>query len=350
MLRGEKSLVALPIDFRRSDAYKEHDMRHRFGVYSIRPGITGLAQIHGRDRMSPAESLMEARYLEEFSLKTDMKILLDTAPDAARSGGVTEGFDSAASGQSPWDADQPIPVTILTVVRNSENTISRAMESVLNQTYPDMEYIVLDGASTDRTVEIAESYIPLFREKGKCLRVISEPDNGMYDALNKGIRMAEGYLVGNINADDWYEPYAVERMVEFYREKPYDIAWADLVIEKPSGNMIKRARNGKLWVTSGFCHPTMFATRDILLEFPYACRQMDDDFDMVTRVRNAGKRICVLNEVLAHYSFGGMSTSKSLKKSAQRIRMKWETYRRNGFSVFYWFYCVAIEAAKYILG
>ena len=246
--------------------------------------------------------------------------------------------------------DNNIKVTIITVAYNCEDTIATAMESVLNQTYSNIEYLVIDGFSKDNTVEIAKSYIGKFDKKGIILKVISEPDKGMYDALNKGVFLASGDLIGNINADDWYEPIAVEKMVELYAKENYDLAWSDLRIIKSSGNMIKKAYVGKIWTTAGFCHPTMFSKRETLLGFPYACDQMDDDFEMVTRVHKAGKKIVTLNEVLANYRFGGMSTTKSLKDFAKRVRMKYATYKKHGYSPLYWFYCVAMEMAKYILG
>ena len=80
-------------------------------------------------------------------------------------------------------------VTVLSVAYNSEATIARTIESVLNQTYDNIEYIIIDGASTDKTTEIACSYQKSFDEReGRSLLVISEPDQGMYDALNKGAR------------------------------------------------------------------------------------------------------------------------------------------------------------------
>lgn len=243
-----------------------------------------------------------------------------------------------------------IKVTIITVAYNCAETIETAIKSVLDQTYQNIEYLVIDGASKDETVEIAKKYVSLFVDRGIAMKIISEPDKGMYDALNKGIAMASGELIGNINADDWYEPIAVERMVELYKREQYDLAWADLRIIKPSGNMIKKARIGKLWTTAGFCHPTMFSKREVLLEFPYACEQMDDDFEMVTRAHKANKKIVTLNEVLANYRFGGMSTKKNIRDSAERVKMKYATYKKHGYSSFYWFYCVAMETAKYILG
>ena len=104
-------------------------------------------------------------------------------------------------------------VTILTVAFNAEATIAKTMESVLNQTYDDIEYIVIDGASKDKTVEVARKYQKAFDvAPGRKLIIVSEPDKGMYDGLNKGARMAHGELVGQINADDWYELDAVETM------------------------------------------------------------------------------------------------------------------------------------------
>lgn len=243
-----------------------------------------------------------------------------------------------------------IKVTIITVAYNRADTITTAIESVLNQTYSNIEYLVVDGLSKDNTAEIARAYIPQFREKGMVMKVISEADRGMYDALNKGIAMATGDLVGNINADDWYEPIAVEKMVKLYKKENYDLAWADLRIIKPGGNMVKKAHVGRLKTTTGFCHPTMFSKREVLLELPYACEQMDDDFEMVLRAYKANKRIVTLNEVLANYRFGGMSTTKSIKDSVKRVKMKYATYKKHGYSPVYWFYCVAIETAKYILG
>lgn len=243
-----------------------------------------------------------------------------------------------------------IKVTIITVAYNRADTIATAIESVLNQTYSNIEYLVVDGLSKDKTAEIARKYIPLFKEKGMEMKVISEADRGMYDALNKGVSMATGELIGNINADDWYETIAVEKMVELYKKEDYDLAWADLRIIKQSGNMIKKAHVGRLKTTTGFCHPTMFSKREALLELPYACEQMDDDFEMILRAYKANKKIVTLNEVLANYRFGGMSTKKSVKDSAKRVKMKYATYKKHGYSFFYWFYCVAIETAKYILG
>lgn len=133
-------------------------------------------------------------------------------------------------------------VSITTATLNSEKTISRTIESVLGQTYDRIEYLIIDGASRDSTVDVAESYREWFREKGYGFFVVSEPDSGMYGAINKGIRMSSGTLIGNINSDDWYMPDAVEKVADFYVKKTFDLAYGDLNIVMPDGSSwVKKA-------------------------------------------------------------------------------------------------------------
>ncbi len=243
---------------------------------------------------------------------------------------------------------EDILVTIITPVYNGEATIARTIDSVLSQDYPNIEYIIRDGNSSDNTVEIASRYKDKFTE-GKKLKIISEDDEGLYDALNKGVLEAKGIIIGNINADDWYEPFAVREMVQLYEREIYDIAWADLLIHGNKQTFRKRARVGKVMTTAHFCHPTMFCKKEILLKYPYLSKHMDDDFDMVLRAKKNGAKIVIINKILAHYTLGGMTTQSGFRNMINRINIKYKTYRRNGYSVFYWFYCVFIEGVKQIL-
>ena len=95
-------------------------------------------------------------------------------------------------------------VSIITVVYNGAKTIEHTIQSVLNQSYKNIEYIIIDGLSTDGTQKIIEKYIDSISY------FVSEKDNGLYDAMNKGIQKATGSMIGIINSDDWYNPYAVE--------------------------------------------------------------------------------------------------------------------------------------------
>ncbi len=243
-------------------------------------------------------------------------------------------------------------VSILSVAYNSEATIARTIESVLAQTYQNLEYIIVDGASKDCTVSVAESYREQFENKRIAYTIISEPDRGMYDALNKGAGLARGELVGQINTDDWYEPDAVATMVKLYEAEHYDAAWGSIRIKKKSGDLIKHAKIGKLWTTTHWCHPGMFSRRETLLEFPYALETMYDDWDYITAVHQAGKRIVTTDHVISNFTFGegGQSTKKSLKEVKKRVDITYGIYRKYRMSRFYWLHRWVVELVKYIVG
>ena len=102
-------------------------------------------------------------------------------------------------------------VSVITATWNSGKTLRTTLDSVLNQSYPDIEHIIVDGGSTDNTMEIIREYEPRYNGR---LRYISEPDKGLYDAMNKGIRMATGEVVGILNSDDFYTSSDVVEKLE----------------------------------------------------------------------------------------------------------------------------------------
>ena len=236
-----------------------------------------------------------------------------------------------------------IPVTVLTVSFNAEATIARTIESVMSQTYENIEYIVIDGASKDNTAMIAESYVEKFcAQPGRTMRVISEPDKGMYDALNKGARLAHGVIVGQINADDWYETDAVQTMAELYEREHYALAWGSLNVITGSGNFIKHAKRGLLWTTSHWCHP-------ILLQYPYPLESAYDDFDFATHLYVDGKKLIPLDKVISNFTYGGMSSQKSLRAAKKRLDEIYAIHKKYGMSRLYYVYRVMFEAVKYFL-
>ena len=108
-------------------------------------------------------------------------------------------------------------VSIITVVRNNVATINDAINSVIGQTYKNIEYIVVDGASTDGTVSVVQSYT------NKIDKFITEKDHGLYDAMNKGITLATGDIIGILNSDDMYfDKNVIESIVNTFREKKTD--------------------------------------------------------------------------------------------------------------------------------
>ena len=119
-------------------------------------------------------------------------------------------------------------VSIVTVSFNSQNTISDTINSVLHQTYPDIEYIIVDGKSSDNTVNIIESLKDKFNGR---LRFISEPDNGIYDAMNKGIKMATGEIVGLLNSDDIFaNNLVIEKIVNTFKTSNAQCIYGNLVL------------------------------------------------------------------------------------------------------------------------
>lgn len=127
-------------------------------------------------------------------------------------------------------------VSIITVSYNSEKTIAHTIESVLAQTYDDIEYWIIDGKSSDGTVALAESYCNAMEQKGIIYHILSEPDGGIYDAMNKGIRLATGDVIGIINSDDWYEPNAVGTAVHTFEKTGCDLMFADIRMYKADGS------------------------------------------------------------------------------------------------------------------
>ena len=196
-----------------------------------------------------------------------------------------------------------------------------------------------------------QGFAEQFADANIDLRIVSEPDNGIYDAMNKGIRMARGQLVGIINSDDWYEPIALETAVKAMAEEPYDLFYADINLIRSNGSiLVKRSRLDRFPSSRHWNHPTTFITKQTYDEQGlYRNETVYDDFDLILRLRKAGKRIAIRNVVLANFRTGGASNEKSLKKCVNRLKARYGYYRRNGYSRLYIFECVAMEIAKFIL-
>ena len=241
-------------------------------------------------------------------------------------------------------------ISLITVCYNSSQTISRTIESVLAQTFTDFEYLIIDGLSKDDTVAVAESYRKRFEAKNIPLRIISEKDNGMYDAINKGTRLAKGELIGSINSDDWLEPNALQVVADTYNETPFDMFYADLRVITPAGSLVKHAKLSCFVFTRYWNHPTTFITKEMYGKYQYKLESMYDDCDLMLRIRkDKSNKVVIKNVILANFVFGGMSTKKNWHETWSRIKLRCKLYKNNGYGLLYYIDSFVIEAIKFLM-
>lgn len=212
-------------------------------------------------------------------------------------------------------------VSIITVVYNNE-CIGTAIESVIRQDYPFIEYIVVDGGSTDHTMDIIGAY------RNRIQRVVSEPDLGIYDAINKGIRMASGDVVGLLHSDDFLaDDQVISRIVAVFRENPgLRAAYSDVIFtHRDDLSKVTRyysSRHFKPWMFKfGFqpAHPTFYAERKLFeqLGLYSTCYKIAGDFELLMRFLYIHKVPALyVRDVWVKMRTGGVSTAgvKSLMK------------------------------------
>ena len=209
-------------------------------------------------------------------------------------------------------------ISIITVVYNNAKTISSAINSVLNQSHIDIEYIVIDGASTDGTIEIINKY------RNKISIIVSEKDKGIYDAMNKGITMATGDIIGILNSDDLYNSNSILEIVneQFQKDNTLQVLYGDLVyVDKNDISKIVRKWNSCVYYPDFFehgnvpPHPSLFLKQDVYktvglfnLEYKLAA-----DYEFMLRVfKNHSFKIKYINQILVRMRLGG-ATNKNLK-------------------------------------
>ena len=249
--------------------------------------------------------------------------------------------------------NKDVTVTVVTVAYNSEKTIGNTITSVLQQTVLPNEYIIVDGKSTDKTVEIAKSFELLFYEQGVNYIVISECDEGIYDAMNKGLRIAKGELVGEINSDDQYVNTTIELVKNEYHKNSFDYCYGEMLVVINNGQKIlKKAKNMNKIVSSRYwSHPTAFVKRSVLNNKYYNLKYpLYADFEMFLRLKKNNSHIVVINRPMAIFNFGGASTKPRISEAIQRAQERYTVYKDSGYSKFYIFECYLTEFAKYILG
>lgn len=215
--------------------------------------------------------------------------------------------------------------SIITVAYNSADTIRDTIESVLNQTYDKYEYIIVDGKSKDNTLEIVKEYEEKF--KGK-LKYISEPDHGIYDAMNKGISMAKGKLIGIINSDDWYEKDALENIIHNYQDDDYTVYYGYMrTIDSMNGKEIRCAIYNHEYIQEAMInHPTVFVSKKTYEKYgTYDCSYKSSaDYEFVIRlVKSTKVKFIPIYNVQANFRTGGMSDSCDALVETMKIKRKY---------------------------
>lgn len=224
-----------------------------------------------------------------------------------------------------------VKVSIVTVVFNGSKTIKDCIESVLGQQYPDIEYIVVDGASNDGTVEIVKNY------GSKIAVFISEPDQGIYDAMNKGIKLATGDLIGILNADDFYKDNKViGRVVSAIAENQSDGLYADLIyVNAQNLSQVKRYWRSGLVNKKSFLwgwmppHPTFFLKRASYQKFGGFRLDLGSaaDYELMLRmIHKNGLKMAYLPTITTVMRTGGVSNSSVFNrlKANRNDRDAWE--------------------------
>ena len=213
-----------------------------------------------------------------------------------------------------------IKVSIITLCYNRESTIAQCIESVLAQDYCDIEYIIVDGASTDNSLEVINRY------KDRITKIISEPDHGMYEALNKGIRIATGDVVGMLHSDDFFlSNHVISDYVQMFNTTDAALIYANgLFVDAEQTNLIIRnwlSGTYKKWkVRCGWLplHPTVYIRREVinrcgLYDESYKIAS-DSDF-LLRYLYENDLHVEYLNEYILKMRMGGLSTdSKRMSK------------------------------------
>ncbi|MBV2167046.1 MAG: glycosyltransferase [Kaistella sp.] len=224
-------------------------------------------------------------------------------------------------------------ISIITVCWNSEKFISDAMQSVLDQDYTDIEYIIVDGASTDRTLEHIRKYQSKFGDR---MKWISEKDKGIYDAMNKGIQMSSGEVIGILNSDDFYvDNKVISKVMSIFKNTRVDGVYANLFYVDPETLKIKRK-----WITglqrsfsSGWhpAHPTFFVTKECYNRFGLFDTSLPiaADFELMLRFVEKNKiKLSYFSEFILKMRLGGES-NKSIKNILKGNREILQAFKKN---------------------
>ena len=201
-----------------------------------------------------------------------------------------------------------IKFSIITVSFNSEKTIEQTINSVLKQDYINLEYIIIDGASTDKTVDIIKQYAEIDNR----IHFVSEPDNGIYDAMNKGIRLATGNVIGLLNSDDYYEPSALQCIADHIPEgTEYFVIYGMARFLKNEKETMVVLNNHNNLPEKMIMHPASFVSSSIYEKYQYDTEYKSAaDYDLFIKLYNDDNITFVpVYSIITNFRIGGMSSS-----------------------------------------
>ena len=229
-------------------------------------------------------------------------------------------------------------ITIITVVYNGEKYLEETIQSVINQTYPNVEYIIIDGGSTDGTLDIIKKY------EDSIDYWVSEKDNGIYDAMNKGLRAALGDYVAILNSDDFYEPDAVKKSISCILDKGSDYSIANVKFAENQTKIkpIYPLKEGKIYQEMPYPHVSAFISSKIYKDIGL----FDTDFkiagdhDSAIRIHLKGYHACYLDEVIANLHIGGISSGFVSSYESTKVAIK------NGKNIFLAYAAYFAQVAK----
>lgn len=236
-------------------------------------------------------------------------------------------------------------VSIITVVYNGGAHLGDAIQSVINQSYPHIEYIIIDGGSTDNTLDVIKQY-----EKHLAYWV-SEKDRGISDAFNKGIRQATGEVIGILNADDWYESDAVARVVQAIRNA--DIVYGDMRMwSNGEKDFIVKGNHALLHKEMTVNHPTVFVRKECydqlgLFNTGFKCAM---DYELMLRFKTNGRRFGYVPGILTNMRWAGISDTRWLLGCRETLAIKNKYLPQQKFRNRLYFYkhVIAIAVTKFL--
>jgi glycosyltransferase involved in cell wall biosynthesis len=223
-------------------------------------------------------------------------------------------------------------ISIITPCYNSEQTISQTIESVLSQRYPNLEYIIIDGSSTDRTLSIIQHY---FKLANGCLKYISEPDTGIYNAMNKGLHIASGDIIGIINSDDWYEPNALNELSQVYDYNIPSVYYG--ILRKISKDQeYNLERNSHEFIKNKMIpHPACFVSRVLYDNYGLFNEhyRFSSDYELMLRFIDHDVNFIKINKIIANFRLGGSSSTELASLETLKLKMTKNYISRNNFLI-----------------